>query len=87
VELKKQVKEVIINGLNLINVTPDQITNDSPLFGDDSDFGFDSLDAVELVVLIKKEFGVEIGDMETATDAFASINALTEYIAKNSSDS
>lgn len=50
----------------------------APLFGES--LGLDSLDAVELVILIKKHFGVEIPDMEESKTAFASLNALAAYI-------
>ena len=85
--LKQQLKEMIIAELKLIEITPDQIKDDSPLFGDDSDLGLDSLDAVELVVMLQKNFGIEIGDRETAISAFSSIDVLADYIEKNRSDS
>jgi acyl carrier protein len=57
---------------------PDDIRDTGPLFGEG--LGLDSLDAVELVVLIKKRYGVQIRDMEEGQAAFASINALADYI-------
>jgi len=82
VELRRQLKEMIITELKLVNVTPDDISDDGPLFGADSALGLDSLDAVELVVLLKKKFGVEVGDRNTATAAFASINSLAEFVSQ-----
>ncbi|MGD0781847.1 MAG: phosphopantetheine-binding protein [Candidatus Aminicenantales bacterium] len=81
-ELKRELKEMIIAGLKLTNVTPDDISDDGPLFGTDSALGLDSLDAVELVVLLQKKFGVEVGDRNTATAAFASINSLAEFLSQ-----
>lgn len=86
-ELKQQLKEMIIKELKLVDVTPDQIDDDSPLFGDNSDLGLDSLDAVELVVMIQKNFNIEIVDRDTAIKAFASINVLADFINQNRSDS
>ncbi len=85
-ELKRQLKEMIIAELSLENVSPDEIGDDSPLFGETSNLGFDSLDAVELVVMIQKNFQVEIGDRNTAFAAFASINSLADFITKNRRD-
>lgn len=82
-DLKTQLKEMIITELKLVNVTPDQIGDDSPLFGENSDLELDSLDAVELVVMIQKNFNIEIGDRDTALKAFTSINALADFVTKN----
>jgi acyl carrier protein len=87
VDIKTQLKEMLISELKLVNVTPEQINNDSPLFGDNSTLGLDSLDAVELVVMIQKKFNIEISDRDTALKAFASINVLADFITKNRSAS
>ena len=81
-ELKRQLKEMIITELKLANVKPEDIADDGPLFGADSALGLDSLDAVELVVLLQKKFGVEVRDRNTATAAFASINSLAEFLSQ-----
>lgn len=82
-ELKRQLKEMIVKEMKLTNVSPEEINDDEPLFGSDTKLGLDSLDAVELVVLIQKNFKVDIGDRNTASEAFASISKLADYIAKN----
>lgn len=79
-DLKKQLKDLIVTGLKLHDVTPEQIGDADPLF--EEGLGLDSLDAVELVVLINKEFGIQIQDMEEGKTAFASINALARYISE-----
>jgi acyl carrier protein len=79
-EPKTLLKQKIIAGLNLVDIGPEDIQDDAPLFGEG--LGLDSLDAVELVVIIQKNFGVEITDMEQGRDAFASINALDRFIAE-----
>ncbi|OGV46224.1 MAG: acyl carrier protein [Lentisphaerae bacterium GWF2_44_16] len=76
--LENDLKSVIISGLKLEDVSPDEINEDTPLFGEG--LGLDSLDAVELVVLIKKNFNVEIKEMEEAKEAFRSIKTLAAYI-------
>ena len=77
--LRDQLKKIIIEELNLEDINASDIKDDDPLFGDEG-LGLDSLDAVELVVLIQKHFGVEIKDMEEGREALASINSLADFI-------
>ncbi|HDS15458.1 MAG TPA: acyl carrier protein [Proteobacteria bacterium] len=84
--LHRQLKEIIIAELNLEDIKPETLADDDPLFGDEG-LGLDSLDAVELVVLIQKHFGVEIKDMEEGREALTSINALAEFITARKSES
>lgn len=76
--LHRRVKELIINRLQLEGVTPEDIDDAAPLFGDG--LGLDSIDALELVIGIEKEFGVRIQDEEVGTKAFASVNALVDFL-------
>jgi len=77
--LREQLKKLIIEELNLEDINDSDIKDGDPLFGDEG-LGLDSLDAVELVVLIQKHFAVEIKDMEEGREALASINSLAEFI-------
>lgn len=79
-ELKKQIKEIIVRDLKLQGITPEEIKDDAPLF--EEGLGLDSLDAVELVVLVQKHFGVQIEDMDEGQAAFKSVNTLAEFISK-----
>lgn len=81
-EIRTQLKLAIINELNLSDITPDDIIDNEPLFGDG--LGLDSLDAIELVVMVKRVFNVEIDDNEEGQQAFATFNSLLEYIQKHS---
>ncbi len=76
--IKKQLKEIVVNDLKIQGIKPEDISDTEPLFGEGLEL--DSLDAVELVVLIQKHFGVQIADMEEGQKAFQSINSLAQYI-------
>ena len=75
--IKQNIKKLLVKGLRL-QTTPEQISDTIPLF--DDGLGLDSLDAVELVVLINKQFGVQIKDMDEGKTAFQSVETLAVYI-------
>jgi len=77
-DTKTKLKQVLVEELNLEDITPDEIEDDEALFGEG--LGLDSLDAVELVVVVQKHFGVEIKDMEEGRPALQSINTLAAFI-------
>ncbi|MDR2935189.1 MAG: phosphopantetheine-binding protein [Candidatus Adiutrix sp.] len=77
-DLKRELKQYLIQDLRLEGVRPEEITDEAPLFVEG--LGLDSLDAVELVVIIQKRFGVAVRDMEEAKRVFVSIDALAEFI-------
>ena len=77
-ELHQKVKELIIERLQLEGMSPDDIEDEAPLFGDG--LGLDSIDALELVIGIEKTFGVRIQDEEVGTKAFASVDALVAFL-------
>ncbi|MBQ7609063.1 MAG: acyl carrier protein [Desulfovibrionaceae bacterium] len=72
----------MISGLRLEDVTPEMIQGDTVLFGRDEGLRLDSLDAVELVTIIKSEFGVSIEDADEARRAFTTLSTLVAYIAE-----
>jgi acyl carrier protein len=76
--LHQKVKELIIERLQLEGMSPQDIEDAAPLFGDG--LGLDSIDALELVIGIEKAFGVRIQDEDVGARAFASVNALVEFL-------
>jgi acyl carrier protein len=77
-ELKGRLKRLLVNGLKLDGIDPDGIDDAAPIFVEG--LGLDSIDALELVVLVEEEFDVAIPDEEVGKQAFASIDALADYI-------
>ena len=73
------LKEKIIEGLNLEDMTPDEIEDNMALFGDEG-LGLDSVDAIELTLVLEKEFGVKVTNMNAAESIFATPTSLTEYV-------
>lgn len=80
-ELKQQLKKQIIEFLNLISVTPDDIKDDEPLFGEG--LGLDSIDSIELIVLLGREYGINIQDPKEGRKILVDINTMVDYIEKN----
>ena len=76
--VSEKLKKIIVEELYLEDVNPEDIDDQAPLFGEG--LGLDSLDAVELVVLIQKHFGIEIKDMDEGRVAFQNIDSLSSFI-------
>lgn len=89
-DLNTQIKEVLIKALELEDITPQDIDDTAPLFGKDKDgkgLGLDSIDALELGIAMKDNFGVSFSTVNEETRKhFASIDALASYIVKNQKD-
>lgn len=81
-ELKQELKELLVENLSLEDVTADEIEDDMPLFGDDG-LGLDSLDGVEIVVMLQRHYGLDVKDMQKGREIFLSVNTLADYVQKN----
>ena len=79
--LIKELKEEIIKTLNLEEVRPEDIDENAPLFGDG--LGLDSIDALELIVLMEKNYGIKLQDPNQGKEIFKSIVTMAEYVQKN----
>jgi acyl carrier protein len=80
-ELIKKLKVEIIEVLNLEEMEPGDVDNDSPLFGDG--LGLDSIDALELIVLLEKNYGIKIEDPKDGRKIFYSIRTMAEFITEH----
>lgn len=79
-ELIPKVKQLIIDSLRIEGMSPDEIETDAPLFGEG--LGLDSIDALQLVVAMEKEYGVVVPDAATGATVFASVRSMATYIAE-----
>jgi acyl carrier protein len=82
-ELIDKLKVQIIETLNLEDLEPVDINAEDPLFGGDG-IGLDSIDALELIVLLNKEYNIQIADPEEGKNVFHSLKTMAEYIQANS---
>jgi len=76
-ELKKKIIEV----LNLEEVKPEDINENAPLFGEG--LGLDSIDALELIVLMEKDYGIKLANAAAGRDVFKSVKTMADYITAN----
>jgi acyl carrier protein len=79
--LIEKIKQLIIQRLKLVDMTPEMIENDAPLFGEG--LGLDSIDALELVLGLEKEFGVIIPDAEVGKKVFQSVRTMAQYVLEH----
>ena len=80
-QLKEQLKKQIIEFLNLLTVKPEDIKDDQPLFGEG--LGLDSIDSIELIVLLNREYGIVIEDPKEGRKILVDINTMVDYIEKH----
>ena len=79
-DLINTLKQQIIEALNLEEMTPEDINDDALLFGD---VGLDSIDVLELIVLLEKQYGIELESPAEAKKIFASVRTMAEYVMQN----
>ena len=81
-QLKRRIKEIMVENL-MLQVTPDEITDDKPLFGPEG-LGLDSVDALQLVVALDKNFGLKIPDPAAAKKILESVNTIAAAVKAKS---
>lgn len=80
-ELIKELKEQVIEALNLEDMTPEDIDENAPLFG--TGLGLDSIDALELIVLLEKKYGVKLANPAQGKEIFKSIATMAAYVSEH----
>ncbi len=80
-EIRAKLKELLVTSLSLEDIKPADIKDDEILFGEG--LGLDSLDAVEIVVLLQRNFGLEVKDMNEGKKIFYSVDTLARYVLEN----
>lgn len=80
-ELILQLKNQIIEALNLEEMEPEEIETEAPLFG--TGLGLDSIDALELIVLLEKNYGIKLKNPAEGKDIFKSVKSIAEYVEQN----
>ena len=80
-QLKQQLKQQIVKFLNLQAVKPEDIKDNEPLFGEG--LGLDSIDSIELIVLLGREYGITIQDPKEGRKVLTDINTMAAYIEKH----
>ena len=81
-EVKCDLKRLLVENLSLEDVKPQEISDDMDLFGEGG-LGLDSLDGVEIVVLLQRQYGLDVKDMQKGRDLFRCINTLAPYVLAN----
>lgn len=79
--LKQELKEKIINVLNLEDIAVEDVNDNDALFGDG--LGLDSIDALELIVMLDKDYGIKLADPKEGKVIFQSIETMAKYISEN----
>lgn len=82
--LKQTLKQQIIESLNLQGMKPEDIDDNAPLFGDG--LGLDSIDSLELMVLMERNYGIKIEDAREGRTVLTSVQSMAEYIQANKSE-
>jgi len=83
-KIRKKLKELLVESLSLEGVDPEKIKDDEVLFNEG--LGLDSLDAVEIVVLLQRNFGLTIKDINEGMKVLRSIETLTNYVYENTNN-
>lgn len=81
-ELINELKLKVIEALNLEGMTPEDIDDNAPLFGDQG-LGLDSIDVLELIVLLEKNYGIRLATPQEGKEVFKSMAVMAEYVATN----
>lgn len=84
-ELIEKLKIQLIDALNLEEIKPEDIDSEAPLFGDKG-LGLDSIDALEIILLLDKEYGIKLKNPAEGKQVFYSVKTMADYIKQNSAE-
>ena len=79
-ELKLEIKIMIMETLNITDVKPEDVDDEKPLFGADNALTLDSVDAIEIIMALQRNYGVRIADQSLARYVIRSVNSIAEFI-------
>ena len=79
-ELKLEIKKMIMETLNIADIDPEDVDDEKPLFGSDNALTLDSVDAIEIIMALQRNYGVRIADQSIARYVIRSINSIAEFI-------
>ena len=77
-DLKLKLKELLVENLNLNDIRPEDIADDQPIFGEG--LGLDSIDALEIIVLLQQHFGIRLTKADNGPQVLATVNSIAAYI-------
>ena len=80
-DIEKKLKEIVVTSLDLEDLTPADIETEVPLFGEG--LGLDSIDALELIVLLERKYGIKLKDPNKGKEVFKSVNVMAQFITDN----
>lgn len=81
-QLINEIKLKLIDALNLDGMTPEDIDDNAPLFGDEG-LGLDSIDVLELIVLLERNYGIRLANPQEGKQVFRSVAVMADYVAAN----
>jgi acyl carrier protein len=79
-ELKLEIKKLIMETLNITDVDPAEVDDETPLFGSDNALTLDSVDAIEIIMALQRTYGIRIQDQSMARYVIRSVNSIAEFI-------
>jgi acyl carrier protein len=86
-ELRLEIKNLIMSTLAISDIHPDEVDNEKPLFGGDNALTLDSVDAIEIIMAIQRNYGIRIADQNLARQVITSIDSIARFIAEQQTNS
>jgi acyl carrier protein len=81
-QLKLEIKQLIIDTLNIKDVKPEDVPNEAPLFGDNNPMGLDSIDGIEIIMAVQRKYKVRMDDQNVARFILESINTIADFVTR-----